>query len=662
MQLQQAATFHAAAGPAVTTVDALGVAIAGVVFVVALAVISARLLGVHLARGWSLLASILGSAVGVAGAEEVDPDHLGRAVLLTALFAVLATMTFVVIIEALLSPRRPAGHRRRGTHPLVHPLRWCSTRLSPIGRSWEVLRHARQRGLARVQFISSQGVTSAEFGRRLRLTLEDSGGMFVKFGQIASTRTDLLGEAVTSELASLRASVRPIPADQLRPLLEGELGEPVEAVFASVDWEPMAAASIGQTHRARFHDGRRMVLKIQRPGMEELMQRDATVLRLVTSVAERRLPGARSLGLKDLCEELITGLGRELDYTREAAMSERLADHTGPEVKVPGVDHAHSTRRLLVMEEAVGRSVDDPDALRSSAVPPATLAQRLLSSFLEQVLEEGVYHADPHPGNVLVDSQGILWLLDFGSVGLLDPGSRQSLQEMTFGMTIGEPIVVARAMRSLAGDISDADLRQLQAEIGLLMVEVGSGGFDPTMLRRVLSVMRRHGMTVPPSMTLLSRALLTLDGTLQTISPGFDLQREATGIMRQLHDVDAAEPSSDLLRSELLRALPMLRTLPEHADELATQLRAGRLSLRTERYAGRDERIVQSWVDRTLLALVGVGGALTSALLLLGAAQSTSRDVGDALRAIGFTGLVLSAVLLLRSVAQVFQRERRRPG
>ena len=168
--------------------------------------------------------------------------------------------------------------------------------------------------------------------------------------------------------------------------------------------------------------------------------------------------------------------------------------------------------------------------------------------------------------------------------------------------------------------------------------------------------MTRHGLHVPSSMTQLSRALLTLDGTLRIIAPTFDLSTEATGLVRDLGEVEEASPDN-LLRQEVLKALPILRGLPEQVDELATQLRDGRMSVRVQRFAENDQTVVDRWIDRALLAFVGSAGALVSAVLLLAANVSHSVDVGDALRAIGFIGLVLSVVLLLRSVARILQRD-----
>jgi ubiquinone biosynthesis protein len=291
----------------------------------------------------------------------------------------------------------------------------------------------------------------------------------------------------------------------------------------------------------------------------------------------------------------------------------------------------------------------------ASGAPAHLLATALLDCFLEQVLRGSVFHADPHPGNLMVDEWGRLWLLDFGAVGLIDPSTRRALEDMAVGMTADDPMVVARAVRYLAGD-STADLRTLESDVGRLMVE-SSGGFDPALIHQVLSVMVRHGLRVPPSMTSLSRALLTLDGTLRVIDPSFVLATEA-GAAAEALAVPEGDLDGDLVQQELRRALPALRTLPEHADEIATQLRAGRLTMRVERFAGRDEAVVGRWIDRVLIGAFGGIGLLASAVILVAAELAGTRDIRLSLQAIGFIGLVFSSVLFMRAVAQVLRRER----
>jgi ubiquinone biosynthesis protein len=292
------------------------------------------------------------------------------------------------------------------------------------------------------------------------------------------------------------------------------------------------------------------------------------------------------------------------------------------------------------------------------AVPVAReeLARRLLTSFLGQILQDGYYHADPHPGNVMIDAEGTLWLLDFGAVGRIDPVTREALQGMAIGLSLRDGSVIARAVRHLVGD-DQSDMRRLERDLSLLLGEVEVGGMSPAAMSGVMDVMDRHGLRPPSSMLLLSRTLLTLEGTLKTIDPGFELATEAEQLVEGERRGDLGSPE-ELLRKELVRLLPALRTLPEHAEAIATQLRSGRLVMRTERYAGGDRLVVEDWVNRALVATAGGATAIASGAVLAAGSLSADRGVRDALWSLGFFGLTGAAILLLRTVAQSLHGQR----
>src|SRR4051812_19530357 len=324
----------------------------GIPFIIVVGWFSSRILGVH--RGWgrSLFAGFVGWVVGVTVAALVqDQDiqttgDLDHVIVLAFFIGLIISMLVGLTLDIVL---KPTVRKRRRYGPILHPIATVKRKLAPLGRSRQILGYARKRGITKVRYASAAKLATPEFARRLRLTLEDCGGMFVKFGQIASTRTDLLPEVLTTELAQLQSSARPVPPDDVREVVEHELGATVEEEFASFEFEPLAAASIGQTHRAVLKTGERVVVKVQRPGIEDIVHRDAAVLRLAASVIDRRIEAARQLGVKRLAEELITSLERELDYGAEAASGVAFLDHLeGKEgIAAPVVHQSLSTRRVL---------------------------------------------------------------------------------------------------------------------------------------------------------------------------------------------------------------------------------------------------------------------------------------------------------------------------
>ena len=308
--------------------------------------------------------------------------------------------------------------------------------------------------------------------------------------------------------------------------IEDELDAPVDEVFAPFSDEPLAAASIGQTHVAELRGGRRVVVKVRRPDVEVGVARDSAVLRWATRAAQRRSEAARSLGLVPLADELIRSVEQELSYVREAANARALgAVANGVGVAVPKVVTEFSTEAVLVLDRIDGRPVSDAAAVDACGVGRAVLADRLLAAFLTQVMTAGVFHADPHPGNILIDGEGTLWLIDFGAVGLIDPVTMESLQLMGAGLATGQPALLARALRSISGaDGESIEPQALEAELSLVLSEqLHAGGFDPRSLQDIVNIMGRHAIPVPPTFTLLARALVTLEGTLRVLDPQVDL-------------------------------------------------------------------------------------------------------------------------------------------
>jgi ubiquinone biosynthesis protein len=629
-----------------------------VVFVLAVGIVSGRILGVSRGFVRATVAGVLGTLVGLATAavvlrDEAAPDS-AELLVLTFAFGLIATMVLSIALEVVLRRRRPV--RRPKLRTRVRTAATIGSRLI------EVTRIARRHGLAGPRLASRSAFATPETAARVASFLEDCGGMFVKFGQIASTRADLLPPALVTSLKDLQSDVKPIPVAAVHATLERELGRPAEKAFASFSEEPLAAASIGQTHVARTLDGQDVVVKVRRPDVEVRVTRDAAVLRWASRIADRRSEAARALGLVRVSDELVRSIHKELDYTDEAAYGRALrlatleANVEG--VAVPQVLTSMTSEAVLVLERVRGRPVSDGAAVDACGVARSVLAHRLLRVFLSAMFHSGTFHADPHPGNILVDADGTLWLIDFGAIGIIDAVTLRALQLVAVGLGTGEPGLVARGLREMSGAAGPAiDVVALESEVSRLLSEqlVGAG-FDPRTLQDLLVIMERQGLPVPQAFTLIARAVVTLEGTLRGIDPTISIAAVAMkhfGSSLQPAEGDASE----LARRELLRALPSLRALPALVEDIALQLRSGLVRVEVETLTPARRTALTGWVDQVLFAAVGSVGLLTSALLLVGAGLAGVGTDTATLTAIGSIGLVLSSVMLLRVVAQVVRRQ-----
>ena len=624
--------------------------------------LSARILDVRRGRLRSLAAGVIGFFGGLAllalqiqGNVEIDFENDSNATLLLVItwlgYALIVALVASLVIDAMLRPRR-------GRSGFPRPIRALKARIAVTRRLAHIARIARKNGLIGRRLASRSELLSPETARALRLTLEESGGMLVKFGQIASTRDDLLPPVITEELAELRSSVPGLPFATVRSVVEQELGAPLDAIFISFDEQPLAAASIGVTHRAVLRDGRRVIVKVQRPDVEESVAIDGRVLIGGARSLERRSAAAKRVGVLGLARELVAGITEELDFTREAANNAamRRARAADEGVDLPEIYADMTTRRVLVMDEVAGAPVSDQAAVDACGVPRAELARHLMDSFLSQILADGVYHADPHPGTVMVDSAGTLWFIDFGAVGWIDPVTLEGLQQMALGFTLRDPSVLARAVRRVAGQAGEnIDISSLEFDLGVVLTTLQGGGFDPAAISEIIRVLDRHGVGAPPSLTILARAILTLDGTLRALDPDFRMGPAAQERMGEIVAHQELDPRDQLTR-ELVRALPILRSMPQVGEDLALQARNGRLTLRIDRYSGADGHRVEHWINRILFTAVGVIGLLGSGLVLIAGGLSGNDTVANPLRIIGFVGLFLSAAMMMRVVAQILAR------
>lgn len=621
-----------------------------------LALISGRLLAVHISWPRRIATALIGFIVGtvVYYVESLRPAgaNTGLAFGLTAL---LTTMTLLVLLELMA---RPGGAIDAGPAlvRLPRPIK-AFRRYAGHGRRYaQVLWIGARNGLGPA--LRSDPREPVTWGRRLRLTLEQSGGAFVKLGQVLSTRGDLLSPDLVGELSRLQDDVEPSPAPAIEALLEAELGARPSDVFAEFGATPVAAASIAQVHLATLRSGERVVVKVQRPGIAALVERDLEITLRLARRLEARIAWAHEIRVRELAEGLAAALREELDFQIEKGNLESVATGTATGVRVPRVFAHLSTSRVLVMEWLDGVSIRDAGpALQDLGVDRREFARGLLRCLLGQILVDGVFHADPHPGNVLALRDGGPALIDFGSVGRLNALEQSALRRILMAVERRDPSQMRDALTDLAPVHDLIAEEHLEQALSVFMARRLAPGMmpGPALFTDLFRLLIDFGLALPPQVAAVFRALVTLEGTLRMLVPDFQVIQEARPFAAEIMRGElASDTISDAVQNELLAQLPQLRRLPRRLSQLAGVAAGQGLAVRLSLFESeRDRAVVSRLADRALLAFVGaILGGLSIGLLALPGSPELAPGV-RLLQVLGYLALVTSAILLLRVLIAV---------
>ncbi|WP_419998098.1 ABC1 kinase family protein [Streptomyces boninensis] len=551
--------------------------------------------------------------------------------------------------------------------------------LGPVGLAKELYRRIlRARRYAQVSAVSTRSglprfaadrpsrnapERNAAFAVALRRTLEGSGVTFVKLGQLLSTRRDLLPQEFIDELSKLQNEVPPAPWEQVREQLHTELGAAPEEVFTDFDPTPLAAASIAQVHRATLPDGRPVVVKVQRPGIVRIVDRDLDIVRRIARTLQRRFTWARGIGAVDLAEGFADSLREELDFRIEARNLATVAAAGGDRspVRLPQVHGELTTARVLVMEALDGIPLGSADAaLAARGTDRDALARTLLEALLRQIMVDGVFHADPHPGNILLLPDDSLALIDFGSVGRLDTQLQGSLQRLLVGIDQRDPAGLRDAFIEIM-DRSDAvDGESLERSLGRFMARHLGPGLTPDveMFTDLFRIVSAHGVAVPAEVAAVFRALATLEGTLAHLAPGFNIVVESRAFAgREITAQLRPESLRQAARDELVSLIPLLRRIPRRVDRITADLERGMFTVNTRMFTDpADQRVLAGLLQQVLIAVLAATTGLMSVVLL---ASSGGPQVSDQLRlyeVFGYNLLVLSVIMMLRVLVGGFRR------
>lgn len=509
-----------------------------------------------------------------------------------------------------------------------------------------------------------QEIFAPNFGVRLRRTLDDLGPTFVKFGQLLSTRSDVMPEGVLTELQRLQDTVAPMPFETARAIIERELGRPIDEVFERLDPVVLGSASIGQVHRAVLHGGEAVAVKVQRPEAQERVESDLELMRDFANFLERRFGRRIFIDVPGLVAEFEGVIRRELDYATEAENARRFAiNFVETDVVVPKVYLEHSTSRVLTLEYIEGTRFHDIKPLSFVPAERRRIAIMGADAIFKMAFVDGFFHGDPHPGNLILTPGGNLALIDFGMVDYMSQGDIEALSRLFIAVIQRDAAAALRGLEGLGVRYEPevrADLIQdlrdfLFKYSGLTVGEVTLG----QALSELISLVRRYRLQMPPVFPLLTKALVTAEGISRSIDPTLNVFEIARPYARRLLN-ERLKPDYllETVRERGLEYARYVEDYPEQIRQLLTELEDGELEVQL-RHRGLKELSGEVDVLANRLVFAIVTGALLIGSSMIGAfVQGGPRVPFLEVPVVSFIGFTVSSIMAAIVLLVIFRSRR----
>lgn len=496
---------------------------------------------------------------------------------------------------------------------------------------------------------------------RIRCALEDLGPTFVKFGQIMSLRPDLLPPSLIDELSKLQDDVASVEYSEIKKAVEKSTGRALEETFSIFDAEPLAAASISQVHRGVFRmDGRIASLKVQRPGIRAKMEKDLDILASVAAQLHERVEYLQTYDLPNLVRVVKRTLLYELDFNREARNMKIARVHAAgqPQIYIPRIYEEYCTDRLLVMEYIQGTKVKDLDT--GALADPESLAKAGLKAAIKQIFEDGFFHADPHPGNLLITNEERICLLDWGMTGRLSERDRCELIDLLKSVVDKDSEALVHALLRISSTRGTVDQRGLERElldildsyyaVPIKHMNIGQ------LLMAITELLRRHRLTLPPDLVIMIKALVSAEGTARHIYPDLNVVMEAKEHISSLA-VDRFKPESlwRSFRFGLSHFFHLQQELPKRMEQILSKADRGALTLgfRHENLAGL-RNTLGNITNRLSFAII-------IAAMIIGSSMIITTGVGPLIfgfPALGVIGYIISGLLGLWLIFNIIRHRK----
>jgi len=497
---------------------------------------------------------------------------------------------------------------------------------------------------------------------RLRMALEELGPTFVKLGQILSTRPDLIPFEYIKELSKLQDQVPPFPYDDVRKTIKSETGKLPQEIFERFDETPLAAASIGQVHRATLKDGEAVVVKIQRPGIQKIIEVDLEIMLHLAGLMERHLEELEAYHPTRIVEEFAHSLQKEINYRTEASHIERFArqfmdDET---VYIPKVFREMSTQRILTMEYVEGIKASEVERLQREGYDLPEITRRGTGLIMKQIFDFGFFHADPHPGNILALPNNVIGLLDFGMVGHISRQEREAFTDLVSQVVRGDEKKVADAVLNLTHYDKDPDRNEFERDLAELIdqhlyrplkeLEIGR------LLQQLLEILTKHRLRLKPDLFLMMKALSTVEGLGAMLDPDFQLIKQAEPFIRhiRLQRLNPKTIAGDMIDtgSELFT---LLKEIPREVRGILKQAKEGKVKIEFE-HKGLEPMLFTH--DRTSNR---IAFAIVLAALIIGSSLITLSDIPpkwNDIPIIGLAGFIIAGVMGFWLLVTILRRGR----
>ena len=458
----------------------------------------------------------------------------------------------------------------------------------------------------------------------LRLAFEELGTTFIKLGQILSVRPDLLPENYLKELSKLQDRVPPANPEDIKKIIEEELGKNIEELFEYFEDTPIASASIGQVHRARLKSGEKVVLKVQKPNVEKQVEEDLAILEEIAQRVDRSNL-LKNIKASALFEEFSYTIRNELDYTREGRNIDTFRRNFSKDdsVYIPKVYWEYTTRRVLCMEEVEGVKITDVEAIRAMGLQQSEIAKRGARIYLQMIFRDGFYHADPHPGNFLITKDGKIALLDFGMVGTIDNIGRLNLFQLNYGIVNNDLDLMVDALLDLGVSVNLEKERFFKRELEILfsyyLLQPIKEVKISKLLDDTLNLSRKYDMVIPSDLFLLLKILALAEGIGMTLDPNFRLIKEIAPYIRKgfREVLFPLLSKKELLKNTLLTTKMTLQAIPK-LKRLSDRLEKGTFNLSVD-YIGEEKFLkdLKRDINRLSLSIITLGFMIASALIIL---------------------------------------------